>query len=69
MLQATSHAVVASRNAYSSPGAVCRYKMTYSPDYNGVNTDEALSDFKNRIEKYEEVGLGCLAWGAARKQK
>eukprot|EP00775_Hariotina_reticulata_P010180 gene10180-10340_t len=33
----------------------CRNKMLYSPDYQGVTTDQAVSDFMERIRKYEEV--------------
>lgn len=32
-----------------------RYKMKYSPDYQGVDTETALSDFLARIRKYEQV--------------
>lgn len=32
-----------------------RFKMQYSPDYAGVDTLDALRDFKDRIHKYEEV--------------
>ncbi|KAK9918087.1 hypothetical protein WJX75_001099 [Coccomyxa subellipsoidea] len=32
-----------------------RYKMMYSPDYKSTEADKALNDFKERIEKYEEV--------------
>jgi 6-phosphofructo-2-kinase/fructose-2,6-biphosphatase len=35
-----------------------RYKMQYSPDYQGVDVEEALRDFKQRIRKYNEVGGG-----------
>jgi 6-phosphofructo-2-kinase / fructose-2,6-biphosphatase 3 len=31
------------------------YKMMYSPDYKGVDTRQAIEDFKARIRKYEEV--------------
>jgi 6-phosphofructo-2-kinase / fructose-2,6-biphosphatase 3 len=32
-----------------------KYKMLYSPDYDGINTDQALLDFRNRIHEYEAV--------------
>ncbi|KIY93213.1 hypothetical protein MNEG_14749 [Monoraphidium neglectum] len=32
-----------------------RYKMRFSPDYQGVDTEAALSDFLERIRKYEQV--------------
>ncbi|KAK9817958.1 hypothetical protein WJX72_004907 [[Myrmecia] bisecta] len=32
-----------------------RHKMLYSPDYQNVDTEAALLDFKERIRKYEEV--------------
>mmetsp|Transcript_6882 Transcript_6882/g.17136 ORF Transcript_6882/g.17136 Transcript_6882/m.17136 type:complete len:656 (-) Transcript_6882:490-2457(-) len=32
-----------------------RYKMRYSPDYQGMGEERALADFKARITKYEEV--------------
>eukprot|EP00877_Chromochloris_zofingiensis_P010699 jgi/Chrzof1/5883/Cz16g19090.t1_FBP3A[v5.2] len=32
-----------------------RYKMKFSPDYQGVDTEAALADFKERINKYNEV--------------
>eukprot|EP00879_Flechtneria_rotunda_P002468 GHRR01002665.1.p1 GENE.GHRR01002665.1~~GHRR01002665.1.p1 ORF type:complete len:295 (+),score=82.06 GHRR01002665.1:270-1154(+) len=32
-----------------------RYKMKYSPDYQGLDTEVALNDFKERIAKYNEV--------------
>ncbi|GIL90017.1 hypothetical protein Vretifemale_17742 [Volvox reticuliferus] len=32
-----------------------RNKMKYSPDYKGVDTDQAVADFLARISKYEEV--------------
>ena len=30
-------------------------KMRYSPDYKGVDVEQALKDFKDRIRRYEEV--------------
>lgn len=32
-----------------------RLKMKFSPDYRGVNMEQALKDFKERISKYESV--------------
>ncbi|EFJ46639.1 hypothetical protein VOLCADRAFT_30993, partial [Volvox carteri f. nagariensis] len=32
-----------------------RFKMQYSPDYRGMDMQQSLSDFKERIHKYEEV--------------
>ncbi|GIL48145.1 hypothetical protein Vafri_4830 [Volvox africanus] len=32
-----------------------RFKMQYSPDYQGMGMQQSLSDFKARIHKYEEV--------------
>ncbi|KAG2451906.1 hypothetical protein HYH02_003681 [Chlamydomonas schloesseri] len=32
-----------------------RAKMQYSPDYSGMNMEQSLADFKDRISKYEEV--------------
>lgn len=32
-----------------------RNKLLYSPDYTGVDEDDAIADFKARIRKYEEV--------------
>ncbi|BDA46799.1 6-phosphofructo-2-kinase/fructose-2,6-bisphosphatase 4 [Coccomyxa sp. Obi] len=32
-----------------------RYKMMYSPDYKQTEADLALADFRQRIQKYEEV--------------
>ncbi|GLI69499.1 hypothetical protein VaNZ11_014133 [Volvox africanus] len=32
-----------------------RFKMQYSPDYQGMSMQQSLSDFKERIHKYEEV--------------
>jgi 6-phosphofructo-2-kinase/fructose-2,6-biphosphatase len=32
-----------------------RNKLTYSPDYKDVDEEKALQDFKERINKYEEV--------------
>ena len=32
-----------------------RYKMMYSPDYKGVDIEEAMVDFQERIRRYEEV--------------
>ncbi|GAX77020.1 hypothetical protein CEUSTIGMA_g4467.t1 [Chlamydomonas eustigma] len=31
------------------------FKMKYSPDYKGVDKEEAVRDFKERVRKYEEV--------------
>lgn len=32
-----------------------RYKMMFSPDYKGVDVEQAMVDFKERILRYEEV--------------
>ncbi|GLC46274.1 hypothetical protein PLESTB_000596000 [Pleodorina starrii] len=32
-----------------------RFKMQYSPDYQGMEMHQSLTDFKERIHKYEEV--------------
>ncbi|GBF94979.1 bifunctional 6-phosphofructo-2-kinase fructose-2,6-bisphosphate 2-phosphatase [Raphidocelis subcapitata] len=32
-----------------------RYKMKFSPDYEGVDTETAIADFMERIKKYEQV--------------